>query len=364
MNQKIKNESLESKIKKNLFNIGAGICIGLLTYGGVELFKVGGFKEKQRIYQEYKQNKNYLFSEGWIRGIKAGIRLNPKIEKCDVWYVQVGAYKNLDNANSVAKKFNKIKYSTKIISEGGLKKVLVKTYNKEIADWLISDLSSNYNGGKRVIKEKCEVYNRSDLEKIIEYFAKHEGVDKDLALAITQVESKFDPDAVAYKIREDEAYVTSIDEETGRKTVDKVIDFNHETAENGHKIVTALGLMQIHERHRHNGYDININQYFNPIINSYIGIKLIREAKKQLKNDITYLGKEISLLESLYSRDGNEKAKIEELKRLKIEKEKNITANIAFIYHAGLKLYRKWDGIPRQEQTRRFIEDVLRIYKD
>ena len=385
MVESIKSEpGLVTKIWKTLkSNLVLTLGVGLLVGSGAYLYHINNYIKQPSISQNQKKETatrktNYpVFNDEWVNRMKGEIGVHPKLEKCDVWYVQVGAYQNIDKAREAAKKFKKIRYGTKIESKKNLHKVLVKTYNHGIAEWLKKDLSVNYGRGFITSRrEQCERYERNDLEKIVSYFARQNDTGPNIALAITEAEAHFDPNAVAYQLEEIKERV--YDKKTGK--IKTVIILRRKKDKNGNDIVTALGLMQTHEKHRHNGYNINIDQSFNPIINAYMGNDLIREHRVELRREIATRSQEIINLEKSYGENGN--SRIRKLKDINKRKEENIPAYTAFMYHTGERIYKNWNGnavrkfmekrhieefdepwkVAKQYQTKNYIRDVLKYY--
>jgi len=291
-----------------------------------------------------------LFSNEWVQKTRGEIGIKPKKVKCKKWGVQVVAYKNKRNLDKVVKSLNKEGYGTKTAIRNGYNVVFVEAYEKPIANWVLRDIKINkkvrdlidVKGAKVVhFDAYCEVYKKDDLGKIVNYFAEKAGVDKKLAGCITKNESAFNPSAIAcikknskyseiveceqYKEIEYYAYKRNSPEKMilKKRTVPVNIFKNNKNIE-----VSAIGLMQVHPQHR-NGYEIKIHQYFNPVINAYIGIDLIKEAVDVVKKN---------------------------------KRKKKLVEDVALIYNAGPHIYKLWNKKPKQEQTRQFVNDVKKCY--
>lgn len=270
-------------------------------------------------------------SKDIVELVKKELGLNPQIKTTNIYYLELASFKYHSNAESWLKKFNKQKYSCKIEKAAGFYHLSIRTFSKEIADWLAANLRKTF-GKTRVFTEleNWEFYSKDDLEKIVDYFAnENRNVFRELAIdskrlfrAITKAESNFDPNKVAHKISE-----------VYDKKKKNFVAYKHKKDGNGNKIITAIGLMQIGVMNRHL-FSFTLDEYFHPIKNAYMGAYLLVDAAAHLKEN------------------GWHKESTEE--RVK---------HIAFIYNAGAANYEKWKGIPKKKQTKDFMEDVLRNYK-
>jgi len=294
---------------------------------------------KQNIEESEDKKPVELNSENIVEIVKKEIALNPKIIERDVWYLQVGSYKKIENAEMVLNRFKKLKYNGIIEERNGINRVMIRTFSKDLAKWLSSELKSTY--GKTFYhkkKERWESYSRSDLEKIVEYFGeksngyfKEYGIDaKKLFVAIAKAESNIDPEKIAYKIREEIDYRTRYDKKTKKKVKEKIVNYSHETDGNGNKEVTAIGMMQIGIKNRWL-FPFYLDEYFHPIKNAYMGFQLLIDAVSQVNvsDDVDKMIKDI-----------------------------------AFIYNAGAANYKKWNFTPKKHQTIDFMERVLKFYKE